>query len=221
MIAGAVVAALAGGALVLGSAGAASAHDYLVSTNPADGSTVTEPLSTVALTFNEPPLTQSGTAIAIEVHDAGGTNIASGPVSIVNSTLSIAVAPAAQGDYTVLWQTVSADGHPVSGHFAFTYAGPAGGSGAAAPGAGASTPAAGQDAGDAASGSGQAAGSPTATAGSGEPAGSGSGSGSDDASASGSGGMHVPFVLIGLGAAGGVIVIVAIVLVVGLRRRAR
>jgi methionine-rich copper-binding protein CopC len=224
-VAAAAVAVLAGGALVLGSAGAASAHDFLVSTNPADGSTVTEPLTTVALTFNEPPLTQSGTAIAIEVHDPSGTNVASGSVSIVDSTLSIAVAPGAQGGYTVLWQTVSADGHPVSGQFGFDYEGPA--ASGAGSGAGSST-SSGQDAGDTASGPGQAAGSPTATAGAG-PSGSGSGgvgsgpsgSGSGDAAASASTGVQVPYVLIGIGAAGGVIVIVAIVLVVGLRRRAR
>ena len=27
------------------------------------------------------------------------------------------------GEYRVLWKTVSADGHPVSGEFSFTYAG--------------------------------------------------------------------------------------------------
>lgn len=123
-LAGLLVTAGAATALVLGTAGAASAHDFLVSTDPAADSTVTEPLSAVALTFNEPPLAELGAGIAIEVHDAGGTNVASGAVSIVNSTLSIAVAPSTQGAYTVLWQTVSADGHAVSGEYAFTYAGP-------------------------------------------------------------------------------------------------
>ncbi|WP_440709294.1 copper resistance CopC family protein [Herbiconiux sp. YIM B11900] len=123
-LAGLLVTAGAATALVLGTAGAASAHDFLVSTDPAADSTVSEPLSTVSLVFNEPPLAELGAGIAIEVRDAGGTNVASGAVSIVNSTLSIAVAPSSQGAYTVLWQTVSSDGHAVSGEYAFTYAGP-------------------------------------------------------------------------------------------------
>ncbi|WP_291051048.1 copper resistance protein CopC [Herbiconiux sp.] len=123
-LAGLFVTAAAATAVVLGTAGAASAHDFLVSTDPAADSTVSEPLSTVSLVFNEPPLAELGAGIAIEVRDADGTNVASGDVSIVNSTLSIAVAPSSQGAYTVLWQTVSSDGHAVSGEYAFTYAGP-------------------------------------------------------------------------------------------------
>jgi len=29
-----------------------------------------------------------------------------------------------QGDYTVSWRTVSADGHPIDGSYTFSYAGP-------------------------------------------------------------------------------------------------
>lgn len=119
--------AVAAGSLLLGGivgAGSASAHDYLVSTTPVADSTVTEPLTQVVLGFNEPPLTDFASAIAIEVRDAAGANIVTSPVSIVDSTLTVSVAPTAQGAYTVLWQTVSSDGHPVSGEYGFTYSGP-------------------------------------------------------------------------------------------------
>ncbi|WP_291046731.1 copper resistance CopC family protein [Herbiconiux sp.] len=126
-LAGVTAATVAAGGLLLGGvvgAGSASAHDYLVSTSPAADSTVTEPLTQVVLGFNEPPLTDFASAIAIEVRDAAGANIVTDPVSIVDSTLTVSVAPTAQGAYTVLWQTVSSDGHPVSGEYGFTYAGP-------------------------------------------------------------------------------------------------
>jgi hypothetical protein len=58
------------------------------------------------LGFNEPPLTDFASAIAIEVRDAAGANIVTDPVSIVDSTLTVSVAPTAQGAYTVLWQRV-------------------------------------------------------------------------------------------------------------------
>jgi methionine-rich copper-binding protein CopC len=121
--AGALLAGLGLGAAMAG-APAASAHDFLVSTSPAADSTVTEALTEVSLTFNEPPLTQLDAGIAIEVRDASGADVAAGEVMIVDSTLSIATAPAAVGPLTVLWQTVSSDGHPVSGEFRFDYQGP-------------------------------------------------------------------------------------------------
>ncbi|MCS5722980.1 copper resistance protein CopC [Herbiconiux sp. CPCC 203407] len=126
-LAGVTAATVVVAGLLLGGvvgAGSASAHDYLVSTAPAADTTVTEPLTQVVLGFNEPPLTDFASAIAIEVRDAAGANIVTDPVSIVDSTLTVSVAPTAQGEYTVLWQTVSSDGHPVSGEYGFTYAGP-------------------------------------------------------------------------------------------------
>ncbi|MGD8168799.1 copper resistance CopC family protein [Herbiconiux sp. P16] len=188
----------------LGGAESASAHDYLVSTNPAADSTVTEALSEVSLTFNEPPLADASAAIAIELHDPSGANVTTGAVSIVNSTLSIDVAPTTPGAYTVLWQNVSADGHAVSGEFGFEYAGPA------ANGAPASAEASPAVAGPSPS----ATASPEATA---TAAATGPGTGADG----GSGGIQLPLLLIGVGSALGVVVIVALILVVMVRRRAR
>jgi methionine-rich copper-binding protein CopC len=190
---------------VVGGAESASAHDYLVSTSPAADSTVTEALTEVSLTFNEPPLADASAAIAIEVHDPSGANVASGEVSIVNSTLSIAVAPTVSGAYTVLWQNVSADGHAVSGEFGFEYAGPAAG--------------------------GQADGStvaapettptvtgppPTATADAAPPA-----TVTAAPALATRGGIQLPLVLVGVATGLGVMVIVALLVVIVLRRRAR
>lgn len=199
------MAVLAAGLLagvVAGGAQSASAHDYLVSTNPAADSTVTEALTTVSLTFNEPPLADSSAAIAIEVHDPSGANVASGPVEILNSTLSIDVAPVTPGAYTVLWQNVSADGHTVSGEFGFEYAGPAGGApSASAPG----TPTTGPV-------------PPTST-----PAVTGTPPASTASPTAGDdgGGVQVPLLLVGVGSALGVVVVVGVVLLVVLLRRRR
>lgn len=198
MTAGALLAVGLVAGAALGGAGSASAHDYLVSTSPEADSTVTEALSEVSLTFNEPPLADASAAIAIEVHDPSGANVASGAVSIVNSTLGIDVAPTTQGPYTVLWQNVSADGHAVSGQFGFTYAGPSseggGGEVVATPETSSSV---------------TAGPIPSVT-------GAASAVGGDA-----SGGVQLPLVLVGVGTAVGIVVIVALVLIIALRRRAR
>lgn len=124
LLAATIAGALLAGAAAVGVAAPASAHDYLVSTSPAGDSTVSEPLSTVSLTFNEPPFSDAGAAIGIRVSDPSGAVVSQGAVSITDSTLSIAVTPTTQGAYQVEWQNVSGDGHTVSGTFAFTYAGP-------------------------------------------------------------------------------------------------
>ncbi|WP_378144083.1 copper resistance protein CopC [Cnuibacter sp. UC19_7] len=124
VLASAVAGALLAGAAAVGVAAPASAHDYLVSTSPAADSTVSDALTSVSLTFNEPPFADAGAAIGIRVSDPSGQVVSDGRVSITDSTLSTAVAPTTQGAYQVEWQNVSGDGHTVSGTYVFTYAGP-------------------------------------------------------------------------------------------------
>lgn len=191
-----------------GGVSSASAHDFLVSTNPAADAVVTEALPEVSLTFNEPPLTELGAGIAIEVRDAAGANVASGEVSIVDSTLSIAVTPTATGSHTVIWQTVSSDGHPVSGEYAFDYEGPVA---EAAPTPG-PTPAETETA--------QPTPAPDVTMSPSAAPGSGAGEAtptSAAAEADGDGGA--PLVLVGIGGAVVLLAVVATVLVLLLRRR--
>lgn len=98
-------------------AGPASAHDVLTSTKPGDGSTVATVPSTVVLTFNEPAIAM-GTKIVVR-GPAG--EVEQGNPVLVDRTVSQSLrggAPA--GAYTVEWRVTSADGHPVSGTFAFT-----------------------------------------------------------------------------------------------------
>ncbi|QJU55402.1 copper resistance protein CopC [Herbiconiux sp. KACC 21604] len=215
LTAGAAVAAsvlgLGAGAGVVGGVAPASAHDFVVSTSPAADTTVTDPLTEVALTFNEPPLTDLQAGIAVEVRDPSGAT-ASGELSIVNATLSVPFTPTATGGYTVVWQTVSSDGHPVSGEYGFDYQGPVAASGGESGGAPSAAP-------DTAAPT--EASTPPATA---EPAPTGTPSGSPVAgagaeSADGGAGVQLPLVL--AAAVGSLVVVGAVVLVIVLTMRRR
>jgi copper resistance protein C len=127
--AGAVLVTALAVAGLVAMAGPASAHDVLVRTDPADGSTVDRVPDRVVLTFDRPALAL-GTALSI-VGPAG--DVTSGPPVLVNATVSQPVrAGSPAGAYVVRWRVTSADGHPVSGSFRFT-ALASGGSGTQAP----------------------------------------------------------------------------------------
>ncbi|WP_081235111.1 copper resistance CopC family protein [Clavibacter tessellarius] len=163
----------------------ASAHDYLVSSSPAAGSTIDAPPSEVSLTFNDVILDLGASGGG----DAGGASAGAGGSSIVQvtgpdgqgthfetgcavnagRTVSVPVALGGSGQYTVTWRVVSADGHPVSDSITFTYQAPAGAATAAGSASGpacaaAQEGAAGAGAG-AGAGSGSAGGSATGEAG--------------------------------------------------------
>lgn len=116
-------------------AGPASAHDVISGTIPVDGSTVARVPSAVVLTFDEPAIAM-GTRIVVR-GPAG--EVQQGDPVLVDTTVTQRVqggAPA--GAYTVEWRVTSADGHPVSGTFAFTAR--AAGTGQPASASGAATP---------------------------------------------------------------------------------
>ena len=100
----------------------ASAHDTLVSSTPAADEVVTTELAQVALTFNEAPL--PGAPSLIQIVDPAGTTVSDGNADVSGNTVSTAFTPSTNGAYQVTWQTVSADGHTISGLYAFTYNGP-------------------------------------------------------------------------------------------------
>jgi len=121
--AAAVLAALALG--VLG-APAASAHDSLVSSTPADGASLPAPPTSVDLVLSE-PAQALGTQVSVTGPD--GQEHAAGAVQLVDATVTQPLdgdLPA--GDYAVVWRVTSSDGHPISGELGFTVA-----TGAAAP----------------------------------------------------------------------------------------
>ncbi|WP_433223161.1 copper resistance CopC family protein [Dactylosporangium sp. CS-047395] len=110
---------LAAAVLVLFVPGPAWAHSTLLRSDPADGSTVSTPLTAVSLTFNEGVKQRFSTIV---VTGADGKSYVDGTPRVVDKTLSQAVQPLPAGAVTVAWRTVSADGHPIEGRFTFTNA---------------------------------------------------------------------------------------------------
>lgn len=120
-----VLLAALGAVLVLVTGAApASAHNNLRSTDPVDGASFDRVPERVVLTFDEPAVAL-GTQVVVTGPDG---DVASGAPALVDATVSQALQPGAPaGRYTVSWRVTSADGHPISGTFAFRAA-------AAAPG---------------------------------------------------------------------------------------
>lgn len=116
------------GVLALVPTGPAAAHDYVVSSTPAAGSTVDSSPPTVSITFNDVILDLSGTGSSnvLEVTDAAGLHYEDGCSTTSGPTLTTGVALGAPGAYTMTYQAVSADGHTVSDAVPFTYAPAAG-----------------------------------------------------------------------------------------------
>lgn len=94
----------------------AFAHTGLESSTPAEGEVVTEELQEMVLAFN----TELEKASSFTVKDAEGMEIPLG-VSVENDTMVGTLGAAmADGEYTVNWNIIGADGHPIEGSYAFT-----------------------------------------------------------------------------------------------------
>ncbi|MBS1898554.1 MULTISPECIES: copper resistance protein CopC [unclassified Microbacterium] len=109
-----------GAVLATGTATAASAHDTLDGTDPAQGSTVTS-LSAVSLTFSADPLGTDG-ATVIQLIGPDKKYYETACPDLNGPVVSSPVALGAAGTYEVLWRVVSSDGHPISGSYTFDYA---------------------------------------------------------------------------------------------------
>jgi copper transport protein len=108
-------------ALLAAGAPAAGAHAYLQRSTPAQGSVVKTSPPLLTLHFSE----QVGTSLAgIQVLDAAGSNVATGPVIQpfnVGSDLAVQLRPALpDGSYLVVWRVVSDDSHPTAGSYSFS-----------------------------------------------------------------------------------------------------
>jgi copper transport protein len=116
----AVVALVAAVVLACALPGQASAHAVLQHTSPHQNSSVTEAPPRVGLDFNEPVEVSFG---AIRVYDERGQRVDSGKVGYPSgkqSSVTIELRDGlGKGVYTATYRVVSADGHPVSGGFAF------------------------------------------------------------------------------------------------------
>jgi copper transport protein len=103
--------------LVLVSAGPASAHATLESTNPADGQHLDKAPTEVTLTFSEDIGAPPG---AVRVFNNQGHRVDDGDVKAHNETASVGLNSIGDGGYVVTWRVISADSHPVNGAFTFT-----------------------------------------------------------------------------------------------------
>ena len=101
----------------------ALAHDTLVASTPEAGSTITELPAAFSVTTNEALLDFTGEAdgFALRVHDAAGLYYGDGCLTVDGASLVSGATLGEAGDYTVVWQVVSGDGHPISGEFGFNW----------------------------------------------------------------------------------------------------
>lgn len=99
----------------------ASAHDELLSTDPAAGSTVATAPETVVLTFAEPPLSLG---MGVDVSGPSGSVSLGAPMLAGSTVRQMLQAGAPAGTYTVRWRVTADDGHPVTGSFTFVASAP-------------------------------------------------------------------------------------------------
>lgn len=111
---------LVAGGLLLG-ASPASAHDELVSTDPAADAAVAELPAVLTLTFSGELLGDAG-ATEVQVTDASGTSLVAGAPVVQTNVVTQPLTPGASGAVAVLWRVVSSDGHPISGEYSFSVA---------------------------------------------------------------------------------------------------
>jgi methionine-rich copper-binding protein CopC len=113
--------------LVLGPVLPAQAHDSLLETAPAAGASTSE-VSGILLTFTDNLLNLGGesNAFAIQVIGPDGRYYSDGCTTLTGPTITAPAALGGAGEYQVLWQVVSADGHPISETYTFDYAPAAG-----------------------------------------------------------------------------------------------
>lgn len=112
------------GVPVLGAAPSAQAHNYLVSSTPSAGTTIVELPEQFEIVTNEPLLTIGGSVagFGMQVRDAAGAYYGDGCIAVEGAAMSMGATLGEAGAYTVVWQVVSEDGHPVSGNYSFTWA---------------------------------------------------------------------------------------------------
>ncbi|MDX3351132.1 copper resistance protein CopC [Streptomyces sp. ME02-6979A] len=114
---------LAAACALLAGAGPASAHAALTGSDPREGAVVDEAPAQVSLTFSE---SVSMDDDALRVLDPRGERVDDGkPSGTGGATYSVKLhAGLPDGTYTVTYQVVSADSHPVAGAYTFSVGAP-------------------------------------------------------------------------------------------------
>ena len=110
------------GALLAGAA-PVSAHAALTGSDPQQGAVVDEAPTQVSLTFSEQVAMSDG---SVRVLDPKGKQVDTGKTSgLGGNTYAVTLhAGLPDGTFTVTYQVVSADSHPVSGAFTFSVGAP-------------------------------------------------------------------------------------------------
>ena len=95
----------------------AAAHTLLDATNPEDGSTVTTELQTISLTYSGK--IEEGSTFKVLASD--GTEMTIDSTTVKDGMLTGQLsAPLPNDTYKVEWNSISQDGHPLTGTFSFT-----------------------------------------------------------------------------------------------------
>ncbi|MFH8489968.1 copper resistance CopC/CopD family protein [Streptomyces longisporoflavus] len=108
---------------LLGTAAPASAHAALTGSDPKQGAVVDKAPATVSLTFSEKVAMSDG---SVRVLDPAGKRVDTGKTSDLGSnTYGVKLHKGLpDGTFTVAYQVVSADSHPISGAFTFSVGAP-------------------------------------------------------------------------------------------------
>lgn len=109
--------------MLFAGAGTASAHAALTGSDPSSGVVVDKAPTQISLTFSEKVATNDD---SLRVLDPKGKRVDIGkPSNISGTTYATQVRSGLpDGTYTVAWQVVSADSHPVGGAFTFSIGSP-------------------------------------------------------------------------------------------------
>jgi copper resistance protein C len=101
----------------------AAAHNFVVSTTPGDGTTLTTPPERFEILTNEALLDVAGnaTGFALQVTDEQGLFYGDGCLVVDGVGMSMGAWLGEEGAYTVSYQFISADGHTLSGTYEFFY----------------------------------------------------------------------------------------------------
>ncbi|RZS59357.1 hypothetical protein EV141_0578 [Microcella putealis] len=121
---GSLAAVGAAALLSLAAVSPASAHNFVVSTTPGEGASITEVPERFDVVTNEEMLdiAGDGTGFALQVTDAAGQFYGDGCLAVDGATLSMPATLGEAGTYTLAYQFISSDSHTLSGEFTFDYA---------------------------------------------------------------------------------------------------
>ncbi|WP_114853693.1 copper resistance CopC family protein [Brachybacterium sp. YJGR34] len=96
----------------------ASAHDTLLSSDPADGDVLETSPEAITLTYSADILAVSP---VVRITDESGTELADITPTVDGPTATATLPePLPAGTHTVQWRVVSSDGHPIEGSFTVT-----------------------------------------------------------------------------------------------------